>query len=64
MTGECPGDFLDETMIALKEREQARKCADSRTVSLISHTAKIVARVLRRLEQMMEEVLGEDRVNW
>jgi len=41
-TGECPKEFMDFTMIALKKKPQATKCNDHRTISLIAHTAKIV----------------------
>ena len=33
------------------------KCSDHRTISLISHTAKILR---RRIERKIEDVLGED----
>ena len=49
-------------MIALKKKPQATKCSDHRTISLIAHTAKIVARILRRrIEKKIEDVLGEDQ---
>jgi len=41
-TGEWPKDFMDVTMIVLKEKPQATKCNDHRTISLIAHTAKIL----------------------
>ena len=51
MSGDWPKDFLDVTMIA-------RKCNDYRTIRLISHTGKIVARILsKRLESKIEEVI-------
>ena len=54
MSGDWPKDFLDVTMIA-------RKCNDYRTIRLISHTGKIVARILsKRLESKIEEVIEED----
>jgi hypothetical protein len=41
---------------------QATKCSDYCTVSLIAHTAKIVAKILRRkIERKIEDVLGEDQ---
>jgi len=47
-------------MIALKEKPQATKCSDHRTVSLIAHTAKRVAKILgRRIEKKIEDVLGK-----
>jgi hypothetical protein len=61
-TGEWPKDFTKVTMIALKKKPQATKCSDHRTVSLIAHTAKIVAKILRRrIEKNIEDVLGEDQ---
>jgi len=61
-TGEWPKDFTEVTMIALKKKPQATKYSDHRTISLIVHTAKIVAKILsRRIEKKIEDVLGEDR---
>jgi hypothetical protein len=42
-TGEWPKDFREVIMIALKKKPQATKCSNHRTISLIAHTAKIVA---------------------
>ena len=48
--------------IALKKKPQATKCSDHRTISLISHTTKMVAKILRRrIEKKIEDVLGEDQ---
>ena len=61
-TGEWPKDFTEVTMIALKKKPQATKGSDHRTISLIAHTAKIVAKILRRrIEKKIEDVLGEDQ---
>jgi len=61
-TGEWPKDFTEVTMIALKKKPQATKCSDHRTISLIAHTAKIVAKILRRrIEKKIEGVLEEDQ---
>ena len=62
MSGDWPNDFLDVTMIELPKKNQAKKCSDHRTISLISHTGKIVARILsKRLESKIEEVIEEDQ---
>ena len=45
-TGEWPKDFTEITMISLKKKTQATKCSDHRTMSLIAHTAKIIANIL------------------
>ena len=61
-TVEWPKDFTEVTMIALKKKIQATKCSDIRTISLISHTAKIIAKTLRRMiKRKTEDVLGEDQ---
>jgi hypothetical protein len=40
---------------------KATKCSNHRTISLITHTAKIVVRILRRIERKIKDVLGEDQ---
>ena len=56
-----PKDFTEVTMIALKKKTQTTKCSDHRTISLIAHTAKKTAKILRRrIERKIEDVLGED----
>ena len=61
-TGEWPKDFTEVTMIALKKKPQATKCSDHRTISLIAHTVKVVAKILRRrIEKKIEDVLGADQ---
>jgi hypothetical protein len=49
-------------MIGLTKKPNAIKCSDHCTVSPNTHTAKTVARVLRRrIESRTEDVLGEDQ---
>jgi hypothetical protein len=49
-------------MIALKKEPRATKCRDHRTISIIAHASKIVARILRRrIERKTEDVDGEDQ---
>jgi len=48
-------------MIALKKKTQATKCNDHCTLSLIAHTAKIIAKILKRIERNIEAVLAEDQ---
>jgi hypothetical protein len=45
-TGEWPKDFTKVTVTALKKKPQATKCSQHCTISLIAHTAKIVAKIL------------------
>ena len=57
-TGEWPKDFTEVTM----KKPQATKCSDHCTCSLIAHTAKVVAKILRRrVERKIEDVFGEDQ---
>ena len=35
MSGAWPNDFVDVTMIALAKKNQAKKCSDHRTISLM-----------------------------
>jgi hypothetical protein len=52
---------MEVTMIALKKRPTATKCSDHHTVNLIAHTAKIVARILRRkTERKIGDGVGID----
>jgi hypothetical protein len=61
VTGEGPRDLIEVTMIALKKKPEATKYSDNRTISIIAHAAKIVARILRRrIERKTEDVLGEE----
>ena len=61
-TGEWLKDFTEVTMIVLKKRTHVTKSSDHRTISLIAHTAKIIAEILRRrIEREIEDVLGEDQ---
>ena len=49
-------------MIALKKKPQATKCSDHCTISLIAHTAKILAKILRRrIERKIVDVPSEDQ---
>ena len=59
MSGDWPKDFLDVTMIALPKKSKEKTRSNHRTISLISHTGKIVARILsKRLES--KDVIEED----
>jgi hypothetical protein len=40
-------DFIEVTVFALKKWPNATKCSDHRTISVTSHTAKIVTRTLK-----------------
>jgi hypothetical protein len=49
-------------MIALEKEPAATKCSNHHTFSLITNTAKIVVRILRRMiDRKIENVLGENQ---
>ena len=48
--------------INITKEKPSKKCSYHKTISFISHTGKIVARILsKRLESKIEEVIGEDQ---
>ena len=49
------------TMVVLKKKRKDTKCSDHCKISLIARTTKMVARILRRIERKVEDVLGEDQ---
>jgi hypothetical protein len=64
-TGEWPKDFTEVTMIALKKNTKATKCSDHRTISLIAHTAKIIAKILKRkIGRKTEENRRIMKIKW
>jgi hypothetical protein len=53
-------NFTKFKMITSKKKPKTTKCSDHSIISLIAHTAKIVARILKRgIERTIEGVLGE-----
>jgi len=50
---------IEVTMIALKKKTRATKYSENRSINLIVHAAKIIAKILRRrFEKKIEVVLG------
>ena len=63
-TGHWP-DSTEVTMIAVKKKPKSTKCSDHHTISLITHTAKMAVRILRRRVGMkIEDALGEDQFRY
>jgi hypothetical protein len=59
VTGEWHRYLIEVTMIALKKKPKVTESSDHRTISIIAHAAKIVARILRRrIERKTEDALG------
>ena len=59
--GEWHHDFTEVTVTVFMKKQKAAISSDNRTISLIAYTAKCVARILRRIETKVEDVLGEER---
>jgi hypothetical protein len=57
-----PQISLKFTVTVLKKKPKATKCSSHHTISHITHTAKTVARLLRRsIERKTENVIGQDQ---
>jgi hypothetical protein len=56
--GQGPSGFVEVTVVALKRKPKATKCSEHHTISLITHTAKIVRILRRRIERETEDVLS------
>ena len=53
---------VELTEIALKKEPRATKCSDRHTISWITNTVKIVAKILGpNFERKIEELLGENQ---
>ena len=58
--GEWPEEFMETVLLPIPKKRNAKKCKEFRTISLISHTGKILLRILNRcLRSKMEEELIE-----
>ena len=48
-------EIIETVLLPIPKKSNAKKCKEFRTISLISHTAKILLRILnRRLRSKME----------
>ncbi|KAJ4443337.1 hypothetical protein ANN_05005 [Periplaneta americana] len=63
--GDWPKDFTETVLLSILKKNNAKKCNEFRTISLISHSAKILLRILnRRLYSKMEERLEEGQFDF
>ena len=59
---EWPEEFTDIVLLPIPKKNKAKKCKEFRNISLISHTAKTILRIVnRRLRSKMEEELEEEQ---
>ncbi|KAJ4429004.1 hypothetical protein ANN_26000, partial [Periplaneta americana] len=60
--GDWREDFMETVLLPVPKKNNAKKCNEFRTISLISHSAKILLRILnRRLYSKIEEQLEEEQ---
>lgn len=61
-SGNWPDDFLKTVLIPIPKRGKPTKCQDYRTISLLSHTSKILLKILnRRLIGKLDRYMGEEQ---
>ena len=54
--GKWPEEYMETVLLPIPKKSNAKKCKEFRTISLISHTAKILLSILnRRIRSKMEE---------
>ena len=62
-TGEFPEDFLTSIFIPIPKSPKAIKCEDHRTISLISHSCKILLNIFKgRITPLIESNLSESQL--
>uniref|UniRef100_A0A8D8U352 Craniofacial development protein 2 n=1 Tax=Cacopsylla melanoneura TaxID=428564 RepID=A0A8D8U352_9HEMI len=61
-TGEIPSDFVKSKCITIPKKGNANDCSNYRTISLLSHTSKILLNIIKnRLKEKVEQHLGDDQ---
>ena len=59
-TGITPEEWLQSTFVTIAKKQNAKKCEEHRTISLMSHTLKIFLKVIhRRIYKKLEENIAE-----
>src|SRR6266516_1224308 len=60
--GKWSDDFIRTATIPLPKKNNATKCSDYRTISLICHASKIMSKVLtKRIEAKTKHLLGRNQ---
>lgn len=60
--GSLPSEWLKSTFITLPKKTKAKKCAEYRTISLMSHVLKIFLAIIQnRIRPKCDEQLGESQ---
>ena len=64
-TGIIPEDFLQTIFITLPKTNRAQDCSDFRTISLISHTSKILLHIINsRITPIIEQHLSDNQMGF
>ena len=64
-TGKIPEDFTKNVFIPLPKVQGAQDCNDFRTISLISHTSKILLQLVKdRITPIIERHLAETQMGF
>ena len=64
-TGEFPEDFLTSVFLPIPKSPKAIKCEDHRTISLISHSCKILLNIIKgRITPLIERNLSESQLGF
>lgn len=61
-TGELPDDFLQSIFIAFPKKPNAVECGDHRTISIMSHTVKLLLSViLQRIRSKLRPMISDEQ---
>ena len=64
-TGEWPTPWTQSLIITLPEKGNLQLCQNYRTISLISHSSKVMLKViLNRLKPQAEEIIAEEQAGF
>ena len=64
-TGEWPAPWTQSLVITLPKKGNLQQCQDYRAISLISHTSKVVLKIiLTRLKPQAEKVIAEEQAGF
>jgi len=64
-TGKIPDNFAKNIFITIPKIPKAQECSDFRTISLISHTSKILLQLIKhRITPIIERLLAESQMGF
>ena len=64
-TGEWPTPWTTSLIITFPKRDNLQLCQNYRTISLISHSSKVLLKViLNRLKHQAEEIIAEEQARF